>query len=145
MSARSDIVKALVAAFKQIDGSSPYLSNIFGNCVPKHVFWDEVSDFPYMCVVDGSEQREYLPGGFKWGYLGISIKIYVKDEESSLKLQDLMSDVEKVLDNSTRLVYGTGEGQQTAEIRVTSLVTDEGLLAPYGIGEININVQYQVV
>ena len=31
-----------------------------------------------------------------------------------------------------------------AEILVTSIITDEGILAPYGIGEINLKVQYQV-
>lgn len=145
MSARRNIVDALVSELKKIDGTGKFKTNIFSNCIGRHKFWDECTDFPTVCVVDGQEQREYLPGGFKWGYLGISIKLYVKAEEPSEPLQDLISDIELVIDNSTTLAYGLMPGQQTAEIRVTSIVTDEGLLAPYGIGEININVQYQVL
>lgn len=145
MSARSQIVDALVEQFKNINGQAPYNINIFDNCYNKHKFWDEVTDFPSIYVVAGKEDREYQTAGFKWGYLGISIKVYVKQEEPQEQLEKLLSDIELVIDNSYRLTYGPNPGEETAEIRITSIVTDEGLLVPYGIGEVNINVQYQVL
>lgn len=145
MSARSQIVDALVEELKAINGVAPYNINIFNNCFSKHKFWDEVQDFPSIYVVAGKEDREYLPGAFKWGHLGISIKVYVKKEEPQEDLEKLISDIELVIDNSFRLTYGPNPGEETTEIRITSIVTDEGLLVPYGIGEVNINVQYQVL
>jgi len=145
MSARKKIVEAFVAELKKIDGTGIYTTNVFNNVFSKHKFWDEVPDFPTLCVVGGQEQREYLSGGFKWGHYGISIKVYVKNEDPAELLEALISDIELALDNSTTLTYGVLPGQQTAEVRVTSIVTDEGLLVPYGIGEVNISVQYQVL
>jgi hypothetical protein len=78
---RSAIVNAIITELKKIDGSGDYSVDLANNVTNKLVFWDEVNDFPYVSVVAGSENREYLPGGFKWGYLGITIRIYVYGEE----------------------------------------------------------------
>ncbi len=143
MSARQDIVKALVQEFKQINGTAPYTVNLSNNVLTKHKFWDEFNDFPAVCVVAGKEEREYLPGNFSWGFLGVSIKVYVKQEDPAEQLEALLTDIESVINKSYRLTYAAGK--ETAEIRITSIVTDEGLLVPYGIGEVNISVQYQVI
>jgi hypothetical protein len=109
-------------------------------------FWDEVSDFPAIYMSTGSETREYLPAGFKWGFLGISLKLYVKGENPAQELENLLEDVEKVIDTNRTLVYDTETaGAQTTEILINSIVTDEGLLEPYGVGEVNITVQYPVL
>lgn len=142
MSQRSKIVNALVAKLKLINGATPYKSNLYGkNVISKLKFWDEVNDFPYVCVVAGSETREYLPGGFKWGYLNIALKLYVYGENSHELLENIISDVETIIDANETLVYDNGA---TTEILINSIVTDEGLLAPYGVGEVNLTVRYQV-
>lgn len=145
MSARSSITKALVEKFKEINGEAPYQANVFTNVVNKLKFWDEISDFPYLCVVPGNESREYLPGDFKWGYLGVSIKAYVKGEDPITELEQLLEDIELVVDANRQLVYGTSPGEETTEIDITSIVTDEGLLTPYGVGEVNLLIRYQVL
>lgn len=142
MSQRSKIVKALVEKLKLINGTAPYKSNLYGkNVTDKLRFWDEVNDFPYVCAVAGNETREYHPGNFKWGYLNISIKLYVYGEDCHELLENLISDVEKVIELNENLVIDTGT---TTEILITSIVTDEGLLSPYGVGEVNLQVRYQV-
>lgn len=142
MSQRSKIVNALVTKLKLVNGVTPYKSNLYGkNVISKLKFWDEVNDFPYICVVAGNETREYMPGGFKWGFLNIALKLYVRGEDSQDLLEKLISDVETVIDANEVLVYDAGA---TTEILINSIVTDEGLLAPYGVGEINILVRYQV-
>lgn len=146
MSVRTSIVKALAEALKVIDGTGTYLTNINNNSYSKLKFWDEVNDFPAVYSVAGQETREYQPGAFKWAYLGISIKCYTKGEDPQAELEDLLDDVERVLDANRNLVYDTQvAGSQLTEISITSIVTDEGLLEPYGVGEINIIVQYQVM
>lgn len=145
MSTRSSIVNALVEKLKEIDGSESYQSNVFNNVTNKLKFWDEVNDFPYICVVPGSETRDYLPADFKWGFLGISLKVYVKGDEPIQELENLLEDIEKVIDANRTVAYGETPAERTTEILITSIVTDEGLLAPYGVGEINLQVRYQVL
>lgn len=142
MSQRSKIVNALVEKLKQINGITPYKSNLYGkNVINKLKFWDEVSDFPTICVVAGNETREYLPSNFKWGFLNIALKLYVYGENSHELLENIISDVELVIESNENLTIDTGT---TTEILITSIVTDEGLLSPYGVGEVNLQVRYQV-
>ena len=143
MSARSSIVNALVAKLKLIDGVTPYLVNIFTNAYALNKFWNEVSDFPCIYVVPGAESREYLPGGFKWGYLKVSLKVYCKGETSLEELENLLQDIELVIDSNQVLVYATNK--ETTEILITSIVTDEGLLLPYAIAEVSAVIRYQVL
>jgi hypothetical protein len=146
MSVRSSISKALSEKLKSIDGTNGYSTNIYGNAYPKLKFWDEVQDFPSIYMSSGSEYREYLPGNFKWSFLSISLKVYVKGEDPAQQLENLLEDIEKVLDRNRTLVYdATIPGAQTTEILINSIVTDEGLLEPYGVGEVNITVQYPVL
>lgn len=146
MSVRTSIVKALAEKFKLIDGSTGYKSNIYDNAYPKLKFWDECNDFPAIYMSTGSETRDYLPGQFKWGFLNISIKAYVKGEDPAQELEDLLEDIEKVIDENRTLMYDeTNPARQTIEILINSIVTDEGLLEPYGVGEVNITVQYPVL
>ena len=142
MSKRTSIIKALAEKLKLINGVAPYQSNIFNNAFPKLKFWDEVSDFPSVYMSPGSETREYLPGNFTWAYLGISLKLYCKGEDAQEQLELLLEDVETVIDENRVLVYDAINNYETTEILVASITTDEGLLAPYAVGEINLQVRY---
>lgn len=145
MSRRTSIVKALTEKLKNIDGSAGYKSNLFGNSFPFLKFWDETNDFPSIYVVAGSEAREYLPSDFTWAYLGITLKIYCKGEDSQQLLENLLEDVEKTIHDNRVLMYDVDNGYETTEILINSIVTDEGLLAPYSIGEINLQVRYALM
>ena len=146
MSRRTSIIKALAEKFKLINGEAPYNINIYGNAYPKLKFWDEVQDFPSIYLTPGAEMREYLPGAFTWGFLGVSVKVYTKSEDSSQEqLETLLEDIEKVLDSNRQLLYDSTNGYLTTEILINSITTDEGLLAPYSVGEINIQVRYEVI
>lgn len=144
MTKRTTILKALVEKLKTIDGSH-YTSNINNNAFAKIKFWDEINDFPSIYSSPGSEQREYLPGDFAWAYLGISLKVYCRGEESQLELEQLLEDIESVIDANRVLVYDSTNNYETTEILVVSITTDEGLLAPYAVGEINLQVRYQLM
>lgn len=145
MSRRISIITALSEKLKIIDGTTPYNSNIYGNSFPKLKFWDEVQDFPSIYMSPGSEVREYLPGEFKWGFLNISLKLYCKGDSAQQDLENLLEDVELVIDSNRNLIYDTTNNWETTEILITSITTDEGLLAPYAVGEINLQVRYQIM
>lgn len=144
MSRRTSIVKALAEKFKVIDGSETYKSNIFNNSYPYLKFWDEVNDFPSVYTSAGGEYREYHPGNFTWGFLALSVKVYAKGEDAQQLLENLLEDIENVVDANRALVYDVVNAQETTEILITSITTDEGLLTPYAVGEINLQVRYQI-
>jgi hypothetical protein len=146
MTRRISIVTALAEKFKDIDGTGSYKTNLFGNSYPKLKFWDEVQDFPCVYLTAGTEVREYMPSDFTWGYLNISVKVYVRSEsEAQEQLENLLDDLENVIDANRVLVYDTTNNFSTTEILIQSITTDEGLLAPYGVGEINLQVRYALV
>ena len=145
MSRRTSILKALVEKFKLIDGNDPYSINIFNNAYPIIRFWDEVNDFPCIYGSTDGESRDYLPGGFTWAYLGISLKLYCKGEDAQNQLELLLEDMETVITANRVLEYDAVKNYETTEILVVSITTDEGLLAPYAVGEINLQVRYQLM
>ena len=146
MSKRVSIVKALAEVFKTIDGTSPYTTKLTNNSYPKLKFWDEVNDFPAVYVHPTGETRDYLPGGFAWGLLSVCVKAYVKsEEESQEQLEALLSDLETCVDLNRTLVYDATNQYGTTEIEIQSITTDEGLLAPYAVGEIILQVRYQIM
>lgn len=142
MSKRTSILKALATKLAETLDGTQYTSNIYGNAFPKLKFWDEVNNFPSIYSSPGSEVREYLPGDFKWAFLNIALKIYCKGDESQDQLEQLLEDVESVIDANRVLVYDTVNNYETTEILISSITTDEGLLAPYAVGEINLQVRY---
>jgi hypothetical protein len=145
MSRRTSIVSALAEKFKSINGTGIYKTNLNDCAYPKLVFWTETNNFPSVYVTPGSEVREYLPGDFKWGFLGVSIKVYCKGDEAQEQLEALLEDVENCVDKNRVLVYDATLGWETTEILVTSITTDEGLLAPYAVGEINLQIRYEIM
>ena len=145
MSRRTSIIKSLVAELQTIDGTGIYTTNIYNNAYPILKFWDEINDYPALYVTPGTESREYLPGGFAWGFLNISIKLYAKGEDGQLQLEQLLEDVEKCLDLNRSLVYDTESGEETTDLTIQSIMTDEGLLAPYAVGEMTMQVRYQIM
>lgn len=145
MSKRTSIVKALVEKLKLINGTGSYTTDLASAVFPYLKFWDEVNNFPSIYCTAGSEAREYLPNDFAWGYLGLSLKIYCKGDDAQQLLEDLLEDVETLIDANRVLVYDATNGYETTEILITSITTDEGLLIPYAIGEINLQVRYQIM
>lgn len=144
MTRRNSILTAIITKLKDLDGVL-YTSNIFDNAYPKLVFWDSCRDFPSIYSSTGLETREYLPGDFTWGYLNISLKLYCKGEDPTSQLEQLLEDAEAVINNNRVIVYDTINNYETTEILVTSITTDEGLLLPYAVGEMNLQVRYQLM
>jgi len=146
MSKRAKIVAALAEKFKIIDGYQPYTTNLYGNSFAKLKFWDEIQDFPSVYLSPGTETRDYLPSDFTWGLLRVCVKVYCKSEESAQEqLEQLLEDLERCIDANRQLVYDTDNNYETTEILIDSITTDEGLLAPYAVGEINLQVRYQIM
>ena len=143
--ARKRIVDALVNKLQEIDGNFPHNSNIFNNAHSGMVFLDEIQEYPKLCVVAGDETREYQPNEFKWRFLSLDIRVYVEDQEDPQEvLARLMEDIERVVDDNDVLIYDdtVSPNLTTTSLTLISLSTDEGALAPLGIGELTLEARY---
>lgn len=142
-SRRTEIVNAIVSLLKtNLNGSGSYTSKLHDNVRNRQIFWDEVNDYPLVSVYRGPESREYLPGNFKWAFLTVNIRIYVKDEDALDRLEEISNDIETVLDNNNTLSVNNED--LCTDIRLLSISDDEGLLHPYGVGEMVLQVQYGI-
>lgn len=142
---RRKIVDALVDKIKLINGQHPYNSNVFNNVKGKMLFLDEIEEYPKICVIAGDEVREYQTAGFKWRFLSLTIRAYVRNEEDAQEeLATLFEDIEKIIDENDALVYDTSvvPNGTTTSMTIDSIGTDEGVIAPLGIGEMSVTVRY---
>lgn len=143
-SRRTAITTALAESIKQIDGTGDWLTNLNNNVVPRLKFWDEIDQFPAVHLNSGSESRDYQGGGYKDRFLAITIRCYVKSEDSEEALAKLLEDIETLLETNIALAYTDNQGnpQRVKQITLVSIDTDEGVLSPLGVGEMLIEVHY---
>lgn len=143
-SKRASILIALAEALKQINGEAPFWSDVGGNVHPKLLFWDEVVEYPAIHLAVGRETRQYQGGGYKDRFLNLTVRCYVKDEDSATTLEKLLEDIETVVEQNGRLAYqdSSGATHMTQDIQILSIDTDEGVLDPLGVGEILLQVRY---
>ena len=144
-SRRANILRALAEKLKDIDGSGAFLTDLQNNVHPRLKFWDEVVEFPAIHLNAGAETREYQAGGYKDRFLSVTIRCYVQDEEDATEaLNVLMEDIETVVEENSRLEYADSQNNtfSTQQVTIVSINTDEGVLEPLGVGEIDIEVRY---
>jgi len=142
---RKKVVDAIVNKLKGIDGNHPFNSNVYDNVDGHLKFLDEIEQYPKLCVVAGDEFREYLPDQFKWRLLDITIRVYIKDENDTQEtLALLLEDIENIIDDNDSLVYDdtVSPSLSTTSLTIGSISTDEGVIAPLGIGEMTVRIRY---
>ena len=141
---RSSIVEALTDKFKSISLTNGYSTDLGEQAFPRMRFWDEISEFPCVCLVAGPESIVHQGGGFKDRYLDIVLRAYVNEEDSIIALERLLEDIELILDKNGRLAYvdSSGNTGTTRDIIITLIDTDQGALAPLGVGEMTLQVKY---
>jgi hypothetical protein len=142
---RKKVVDALVNKIKLINGQYPYNSNVSNNVDGHLKFLDEIEQYPKVCVIAGDEFREYQPNAFKWRLLDLTIRVYIHDNNDTQEtLALLLDDIENIIDDNDNLVYDdtVDPSQSTTSLTIGSISTDEGVIAPLGIGEMTVRVRY---
>ena len=144
-SRRRDIANFLVGELKKINGAAStfdssytYQVNLFDNVFRRLKFLDEINDFPSVFLQAGAENRVYDSKRLTTSTLDIMIRVYVHTENAVEELESTMQDIEFVIYNMDTEKYGM------MDVQVSTMSTDEGLLDPYGIGEVGVTVQYDV-
>ena len=142
---RKKVVDALVNKIKLINGQYPYNSNVSDNVDGHSKFLDEIEQYPKVCVIAGDEFREYQPNAFKLRLLDLTIRVYIHDNNDTQEtLALLLDDIESIIDDNDNLVYDdtVDPSQSTTSLTIGSISTDEGVIAPLGIGEMTVRVRY---
>ena len=152
MSFRNSIVNGLATLIKtQMDGTRPtkYHTNIYENVFSMSKQFSQIKDYPAITVTPGPESFEYLPSKQRWSFLRVYVRAYVKDElEAGAKLELLIEDIKNLIDEFDSIAYtiskpdGTEVNLYTTQSTLNEISTDEGLLAPLGIGEIILTIRY---
>lgn len=146
LSRRKEITELLVTELKKINGSTStfdpnylYSTDIANNVFRRLKFLDEINDFPTICVNAGSEARTYDTSGLITGDLTLNIRAYLRAENPITAAENLADDIEHI-------VYHLGDKSDIGilDLIMQSVSTDEGLVAPFGILEIDILARYQL-
>lgn len=142
MSYRREILTAFADKLKTISVANGFNTNLAKNVSTELVLWDEVtSGFPFVCVTAGMETREYLPSGFKWGFVSLTARVYTYGDLGVRDLDKLIQDIERLADQNQALSFGPNT---TTDINLLQIVTDEGVLLPFSVAEMSFNVRYPV-
>lgn len=141
---RSSIVEALTDKLKTISHANGYSTDLGEQAYSRMRFWDEIQEFPCVCLVAGAESIVHQAAGMKDRYLDVTLRVYVNEEDSILALERLLEDVELIIDRNGRLAYVDSSGiiGYTRDIIITNIDTDQGALAPLGVGEMTLQVKY---
>ncbi|AUG85035.1 tail terminator [Vibrio phage Ceto] len=153
MTHRTSIRDKIVDTLKQEltdTNQDTYYTDIDMNVSGENLYLDQVETFPALTVALGPERPEYQPGGFRWMYLTLVIRAYVKSEDrADEELELLIQDIKTFIDTHEDIEYtittpkGVQKQLQATEMTILSINTDEGVLSPMGIGEVAIEIRYQ--
>lgn len=132
-----------------LTGGPKYYNNIYQNVFSQSKSFKDIIDYPAVTITTGPETFEYLLSGLRWNYLRLYIRCYVSDSDDAAgKLELLLEDIKNLIDEFDYISYtitkpdGTVLNMQTTQTTLEEVSTDEGLLAPLGIGEIVLTIRY---
>lgn len=137
MARRNDIVEAFVAHLGSNTDVLP------ANVSRRFKYLDDVNDFPYITFVPRQESRDHYGSARKLAMIAIDLRIYVYDGDTD----DIASECERLADQVEAAVdtfAATYPQYEIEEARVATLRTDDGLMTPYGIADLQLSILYEV-
>jgi len=140
MTKRGLIATALREALKEISQDNGYNTNLYENVEKRFIFPDDDPELPIVTFVMGRESIRYQPGGFQDRFITVSIRCYVEGDDSVEKTEKIIQDIEAVVEKHSRLVLS--DGSTIRDMKVELIDTDQGVLAPLGLAEIQLVVEY---
>ena len=132
--------KQIIDGFKTELGQTPDVDA--SNVHKRFKFLDELNDFPSVCFVAGTERRDQLGANRRLATIDIALRGYVFDENNVDKAEILAQNVESKVDSFSANVAARANG--VSDARVVSFRTDEGLLQPYGVADLEVQILYDV-
>ena len=134
---RTQIINALISHLAS--NTSILEDNISRNY---HVL-DEVNDFPALTMIPRSEARDHRGAGRKIATFAIQMRAYAFDGDGS-EIINVTEDLGEEIDSAVDTFAASAREFEVEESRVLTFSTDEGLFAPYGIADLEIQIAYEV-
>jgi len=137
MARRNNIIEALV------DHLGTNTDVLPANVSRSYKYLDDVNDFPYITFVPRQENRDHYGAGRKLAVLAVDLRVYVYDGDT----EDIADECERLADQVEAAVdtfAATYRQFEVEEARVTTLTTDDGLMTPYGIADLQLSILYDV-
>lgn len=109
----------------------------------KYKYMHDINDFPAITFIPGREDRDHFGDQQVHGILAIQLRCYVFDGDTS----DIADECERLADQIEAAIdtFATSyRNFEVEEARVVSLRTDDGLMTPYGIADLQISILYRL-
>jgi hypothetical protein len=131
MSRRTNIIAQLRTDLSQIATCSSILKTM-----------DEINDWPYITFTPSSESRRHIGADVRWGTTLIQLRGYTfGDDVAPMEAAETLSNnIEQIVD-SFRAAH---PDLNVVQMRILTTRTDEGVMEPYGIADLSIQLVYEV-
>lgn len=113
--------------------------DIYNNVFRGLKFLDQINDFPCIYLQAGQEVFNYDSKGSTSASMSIMLRVYTYEENAMHTLEEF---VEAIANKIDRTDYN--QRNRIIESVISSIDMDNGLLEPYGLAEIMIDVTYDV-
>jgi len=131
---RTDIGTLLVSTFSNITLAAGYSQDVKDVSLRLR-FLDEIDVFPAIYITAGNESRTYHPGYTQDRVISFLVRVYVNEENAHISLNSLIDDIELALNTEFK---ATRLNNLVTNIVVSAITTDEGILDPEGVAEIEL-------
>lgn len=137
MARRTQILEAFVTHL----GSN---TDVHANNVHRtYKYMHDLNDFPAITFIPRQEQRDHFGDQQVHGIIAVQLRCYVFDGDTS----DIADECERLADQIEDAVDSFAETyrqHQVEEARVVSLRTDDGLMTPYGVADLQVSILYRL-
>ena len=137
MARRTDIIEALVGYLGT--NTDVHANNVYRT----YKYMHDLNDFPAITFIPNREDRDHFGAGQVHGILAIQLRCYVYDGDTA----DIADECERLADQIEDAIDTFAPANRALEVeeaRVVSLRTDDGLMTPYGVADLQISILYRL-
>jgi hypothetical protein len=137
MARRTDIIEALVGHLGT--NTDVHANNVYRT----YKYMHDLNDFPAITFIPNREDRDHFGDGQVHGILAIQLRCYVFDGDTA----DIADECERLADQIEAAVDTFAPANLALEVeeaRVVTLRTDDGLMTPYGVADLQISILYRL-
>lgn len=137
MARRTQILEALVTHLGS--NTDVHANNVFRT----YKYMHDLNDFPAITFIPRQEQRDHFGDQQVHGIIAVQLRCYVFDGDTS----DIADECERLADQIESAVDSFAETYRQHEVeeaRVVSLRTDDGLMTPYGVADLQVSILYRL-
>jgi len=137
MARRTDIIEGLVGHLGT--NTDVHANNVYRT----YKYMHDLNDFPAITFIPNREDRDHFGDGQVHGILAVQLRCYVYDGDTA----DIADECERLADQIEAAVdtfSAINRALEVEEARVVSLRTDDGLMTPYGVADLQISILYRL-